>query len=205
MSGIAQDWKYAETFDASRAQRLLGYSAFPVVVELLANAKVVQFSWEPFNSSALLGCNRASFRLEVSPDAYDAFFNSPTGYRGQYALSTANGEAANRLLLASWEPALLDFIIERKDISSALVASSLRASQAKVWIDESEVDPQLRYGEVAIVYAPWEKEAEASVSLLAPLGKCLEVKGGWLNAQGQERCNPAKKNRSKEIHNLGYS
>ena len=94
MSSIVPNWQYADSVDTARVQRLLSFSAFSEVVELVAKAQVVDFTWEPFKGTALTGRSRASFLLRVSPETYDAFFNSPAGYRGQYALSPSEGETA---------------------------------------------------------------------------------------------------------------
>jgi hypothetical protein len=205
MSGILPNWQYADSVDTARAQRLLSLSAFSEVVELVAKAQVVDFTWEPFTGTPLAGCSRASFILRVPPTSYDAFFNSPAGYRGQYALSASDGESANRRLLRSLEPKLLSFAAKKNDAPPSAVSASLRASEAKLWIYESEVEAQLGEEQPAILYTPWAESSETGVGLLAPVGTSLEVKGGWLDRQGQERRNPAKANRSNEIHELGYS
>ena len=205
MLGIVPDWQYANSFDIARAQRLLSLSAFSEVIELIAKAQVVEFTWEPFTGATLTGCSRASFLLRVSLTTYDAFFNSPAGYRGQYALSVSEGEAANRRLLTGLEPRLLSFVTSRNELFPSSVSASLRAAEAKVWIYEPEVESQLGEEHPAILYTPWADSSETGVGLLAPMGTSLEVKGGWLDRQGQERRNPVKANRSNEIHELGYS
>ena len=205
MSGIVSNWQYADSVGAARAQRLLSLSAFTEVVELVVTAHVASLTWEPFMGTVLTGCSRASFLLKVSPITYDAFFNSPAGYRGQFALSPSEGEAANRLLLTRLEPKLIGFATERNEAPSSAVLASLRAAEAKFWICESEVESQLGEEHPAILYTPWADSSETGVGLLAPVGTSLEVKGGWLDSQGQERRNPGKANRSNEIHELGYS
>jgi hypothetical protein len=205
MSGTVLEWRYADSVDSGRVQRLISLSAFSEVVELVSDAQVVEFTWETFEGKALSGCNRASFLLKVLPETYDAFFNSPAGYRGQYALSPTDGEVANRQLLTHLEPKLLSFATERNDVPSSAILASLRAAEAKLWIDESEVGYQLGEVNPAILYAPWVESSESGVGLLAPVGTCLEVKGGWLDSQGYEQCNPAKAQRSNEIHHVGYS
>jgi len=205
MPSIVPNWQYADTVDTVRARRLLSLSEFSEVVELVAKAQVVEFTWERFTGTALTGCSRASFLLKVSPTTYDAFFNSPAGYRGQYALSTCKGEAANRCLLACLEPELLGFAAKRNDTPQSSILVSLRGAEAKLWIYESEVESQLREEQPSILYSPWHKASETGVGLLAPLGIFLEVKGCWLDQHGREQHNPFKANRSNEIHELGYS
>lgn len=205
MLAIVQNWQYTATVDPARAQRLLSFSAFREVTELVADAQVVDFAWEPFHGNSLSGCNRASYLLKVPEETYDAFFNSPAGYRGQYALSPHHGEIANRQLLTSLEPKLIKFATEKNSVPSSVVLASLRATEAKFWIYESEVESQLGEERPAIIYNPWAKSSETGAGLLAPVGTSLEVKGGWLDSQGREQRNPAKANRSNEIHEHGYS
>ncbi len=67
------------------------------------------------------------------------------------------------------------------------MSASLLASEAKLWICESEVESQLGEEQPAILYTLWAESSETGVGLLAPVGTSLEVKGGWLDRQGQER------------------
>lgn len=205
MQGTVANWQFAPSFNGQRAQRLLTFSEFAEIVDLVAGGKVTGFSWEAFNGLTLAGCSRASFLLRVSPVAYDAFFNSPTGYRGQFARSENEGEAANRRLLSRLEPKLLAFAKANGTTPMSTVTQSLRATAAKIWIFESEVESQMGETEPAILFATWAEFTETGVGLLAPEGSCLEVKGGWLNQMGNEQLNPFKAGRSRDIHDSGYS
>lgn len=76
-------WTMSTALLRERVERLLSYANFGAVVDLIADSvSILDFEWEPFEADRLRGCHRASFLLRVSPDAYDAFFNSPVGYRG---------------------------------------------------------------------------------------------------------------------------
>ena len=192
------------TFDALRSRRLLDVADFDEVLHMLSGAKVVGFRWKAFDDVRLAGCHRAEFRLRLEPAAYDAFFNSPVGIRGQYARSAAHGEAANRRAISLLHPMLVAF-----DKSAATSAShiewSLCGSQAKIWIDEDEVADQLGQTEPQIVYQPWSSNSESGVGLLAPRGTLLEVKGVWLSSEGIPTLDPAKSGRGKDIEREGYT
>jgi hypothetical protein len=203
-TGVAL-WEFRGSVEGVRAARLSSYPTFDAVASLLAAPVVCGFLWERFSGAQISGCHRASFLIEVSSLAYDAFFNSPVGYRGQYARSLEAGEEANRKLIAQFEPQLLAYASVHSSVSQESVAQSLRAAQAKVWIFEAEVESQLGETEPAIAYAPWEHSSESGVGLLAPMGTRIEVKGGWLAADGSERINPVKVRRSDEIRLSGYS
>ena len=201
----AMIWRFHQSVDASRVRKLLSYANFEAVASLLEQAQVDDFAWEPFRENSLHGCHRACFLLSVSETSYDAFFNSPVGYRAQYAISAAHGDMANRALLQRLEPHLLAYAKSHSSIESALITASLRATQSKLWIAEAEVPMQLGSLEPAIAYAPWEAASESGVGLLAPVGTQLQIMGGWLTPHGEERLFSGKSDRSDEIHRTGFS
>lgn len=178
---------------------------FFTTIELVQAAVTISFSWEPFRNGHLKGCRRAKFLLVVPVDIYDYFFNSPHGYRAQYAIAPINGEAANRAVIASLESSLETFAQTAPETAQLPLITSLRGTDAKIWICEPEVETQLGKGKPEIRYAPWETLTETGVGLLAPLGTKLEIKGGWLDEQGLERRDPTKATRSIDIHLTGFS
>lgn len=205
MSSSVPLWQFGTSVEHQRTERLLHFASFDDVVWLLHDATITHFVWESFTDKRLKGCNRATFLLRVSPNAYDAFFNSPVGYRAQYAMGTSTGEQANRQILSSLEQRLLAFALADGQQYKLLILGSLRASQAKIWIYEQEVEDQLGEQKAAILYQPWLKSSLDGAGLLAPIGQQLEVKGGWVNPQGNECVDPAKATRSQDIHDVGFS
>lgn len=199
------DWQFTATIPPDRAVKLRDWVRFDDILASLLRAPVERFWWEPFRSPRLTGCNRASFTLKVSPADYDAFFNSPKGYRAQYASSPSVGEAANRTLLNVLEPALMASTLPQTDVEAELILASLRAVDAKIWIVEAEVDDQLSDPNPAIAYEPWHFESPNGQGLRAPVGTLLEVKGGWLDSHGNERRDPLKSSRSSHIFRTGFS
>jgi len=198
-------WQFGPSVENQRTEWLLHCVNFDAVAQLLQDVSITDYVWEPFKGSRLKGCYRASFLVRVSLSTYDAFFNSPVGYRAQYALAPSTGERANRQLLFLLEQRLLAFAIVRGEKSESLLLTSLRSTQAKIWIYEREVEAQLGGNEAAILYQPWMKNSLDGAGLLAPVGQYIEVKGGWLDTQGNERIDPAKTARSDDIHNFGFS
>lgn len=201
----ARLWSFSSTLPQKRSEALLSFQSFEVIVELLSAATVTSFTWELFRKEALRGCNRACFLIEATPEAYDAFFNSPVGLRAQYALSPMHGEAANRRLLASFESRLLSFKRDSALPVAEAIHWSLCAPEAKIWIHEKEVELQLGGEEPEILYPPWAQCSESGVGLLAPCGRKLEVMGGWLSQSGLVVPNPEKATRSRDIHNCGFT
>lgn len=161
--------------------------------------------WERATKRELDGCYRASFVLTVPPDVYDAFFNSPVGYRGQFARSETQGEEANRKVIEVLLPRFLEIAANHPAATLQFVMASLKGKQAKIWIDETEVDDQLTDPLPAIDYAEWEFNDRDGQGLRAPQGTKLEVKGGWVDPMGDVVVNPSKNNRSGNINRTGYS
>jgi hypothetical protein len=198
-------WSFAPTVEGTRATALLNVASFDEVLRFLDAAVVFAFRWKDFENERLRGCYRAEYALIVAPSAYDAFFNAPVGLRAQYALSPRHGEAANRRMLSSLLSRLLEFRRATTAPSETEIAWSLCGSQAKIWIDEQEVETQLGSIEAQINYVPWARNSESGVGLLAPRGSRLEVKGGWLNPDQIIVDDPYKASRSEDIHREGYS
>ena len=212
-------WGFSSFVPLDRSQDLLAVADFCEVIDRIRAGSIEFIGVEPRRYPPCLGCHRASFKVHLSERDYDAFFNAPTGYRAQYAIGVENGEASNRELLKALEPTCLETAnrTEQNDFTAPLVAASLRATDAKLWIQESDLHG---LSEVHIDFRPWlDKLAEessgtmadqaaraaASAGVLAPIGTVLEINSGWIAPNGIECRDPAKANRSQEIHDYGYS
>jgi len=198
-------WHFTNAIPLDRTKQLLSWQSFDEIVAQLATCTVAPLYWEPAIAPRLKWCNRASFELTVEPDVYDAFFNSPVGYRGQFARSEGHGEAANRRLLNALFPRLIQAAAAHPNPSLEHITTSLYGKQAKVWIDEAEVEDQLSDAVSHIVFAPWQFNEPNGPGLRAPRGTKLGVKGGWVNSAGVEVVNAAKDGRSGHITRSGDS
>jgi hypothetical protein len=205
--GSSVSWQFSSVVTSDRAAKLLSWKSFDDIVEHLLACQISPMSWEAATLQRLKdgGCHRASFELIVLPDVYDAFFNAPAGYRGQFARSETHGEAANRKLLDALFLRLLAVAAEHRSTTRNFVATSLKGKQAKIWIDEQEVEEQLTDPEPSIDFPPWEFQAPDGQGLRAPRGSMLLVKGGWVSSTGEEVINLAKNHRSGNINRTGDS
>ena len=134
-------WGFTNLVPIERQMRLLGLGAFEdVIFEIISTSEVVYYTSEPYVNLKLQGCTRASFLLSVDNHVYDAFFNSPIGYRAQYCLGPDKGELANRQLIDALKPKLLAFAasVPTGALALKLVEASLDSADAKIWIDENE-------------------------------------------------------------------
>lgn len=215
---MAKLWGFSSLVPADRSRNLLGVAGFGDVIDRIGAGSIEFIRAEPRTYPPCLGCHRAFFKVHLPGRDYDAFFNAPAGYRAQYAIGVENGEAKNRELLKVLERTCLEASrTEQDDFAASLVAASLRATDAKLWIQESDLGG---LSGVHIEYRPWldklvaesrgtmadqAARAAASAGVVAPIGTVLEIKGGWIAPDGIECRDPAKANRSQEIHDYGYS
>jgi hypothetical protein len=100
-------WSFTDLVPIDRERRLLALQTFDHVVDLLRSSVITGFAAESFGGLRLKGCKRVVFQLTIQEDVYDSFFNSPSGYRGQYADSERSGEAANRVVIDVFQASLL--------------------------------------------------------------------------------------------------
>jgi len=213
-------WDFTGLVSAERRTRLLGLNCFEdVLKQVISTSTILKYQAEHFKDWRLKGCTRAEFLLSVDRDGYDAFFNSPIGYRAQYCLGLETGELANRQLIEALKPKLLAFAehITTAAFSLHRVRASLDAVDAKIWIDESEsaIFPSSDF-QVEIDYGPWIERAKradafqeddfikAMRGIRAPYGARLEVKGGWLDDSGFEKLDATKSHRSEQIATNGF-
>jgi len=205
------NWQFAESISQDRAKNLLSWTGFEEIAKLVATGEILTFKWEPFKTERWLrGCNRASFVLKVPTRIYDAFFNSPKGYRGQYAHSVERGLAANQSLLTMLEGKLLahEQVVQAVavgEVAVEQVKGSLRAVDAKPWIVEDEATMRhVNEPGNEILYQVWAL-ARIDKGQRAPQGTLLDIKGGWLDAAGHEQRDDWKAYRSEDIHCTGWT
>ena len=201
-------WQFKKSLDADRINRLLGYKSYEEVIDLLVNTlEIIGYMAEEFKNIRLKGCVRASFLLKVPNETYDAFFNSPNGYRSQYAHGIETGENANKKIIERLAQNLIAYTRGHVETSFDIskVEKSLHGQDSKIWIYEDEVSEHLGDDDPEILYDAWSEATENDVGLRAPIGTKLEVKGGWLDSSSNEQRDPIKSKRSSEIHRVGYS
>jgi hypothetical protein len=197
-------WGFHDAVTTERQTMLATYERFEnIVAGLILAASVAKAIWEPFGETRLRGCHRAAFLLAVPPWLYDAFFNSPVGYRAQYAQSVELGERKNREVLDALEARLL--ASWSADGGMELARASLGGAAAKIWINESEVEKHLFEDTPEIDFGPWHLATENGAGLRAPVGTQLVVCGGWIDSSGRERLDSDKLKRSQEIHEVGFT
>lgn len=102
-------WDFKSALSQERRDKLLSVRSFDEIVDRIVAGTVDSFTAEERRRSPCQGCRRAFFTIRVSESDYDAFFNSPVGYRAQYCMSIARGEEQNRRLIEAVTPTCLQF------------------------------------------------------------------------------------------------
>jgi hypothetical protein len=199
-------WGFSEAVSSARQNALLSVPDFAAVVAGVSEGSVVRFAVEPRQNPPCLGAHRAMFQLRVAESVYDAFFNSPVGYRAQYRLAIERGERCNRELIDGLTRQCLAFADTKapSHFPPKLIAASLAGKDAKVWINEADLTG---LEGAHITFQPWLDKAaaaargtwtdkaarsKAETGILAPTGVHLEIKGAWIMPDGAECYDPTK-------------
>lgn len=209
---MASIWAFEPSFDPVRKSRLATYDTFTKVVEAVVASFEISGAW--ICEGIDLGpknCWRPTVSLVVSPEAYDAFFNSPGGYRAEYLASPERGQAANGSLLAILEPKLSAATIAdcgTDRLSPEWIRNAFLANSAKIWPDEDELDFTAVTLDLAI--EEWRQRREqpnapAGSGLWAPEGMRLMAFGAFIDPWGNEIVARSKIRRRFEIHECGFT
>jgi hypothetical protein len=206
-----REWVFVDSFDAGRRDRLLALDRFDAVVSLLdASIQSVHTSPAPGRDTELQQCMQPVFKLRVSPEAFDAFFNGAAGYRAAYLASPASGLLADLHLVEHLLERLLRSANDQHvpELECIDMRASLLASSCKVWIYEDEFPFQAPSKDLAVdrwVKAAAAGERKAVWGLCAPQGTGIEIKGALIDASGNEIVPRKKILRRYELHNFGFS
>lgn len=204
-------WRFSDTFCEARRAALSSVGRSCEVIDLIAG------SIESIQVEACLGRSEGFeayvqpvFTLSVSPEAFDAFFNSPAGYRACYLHHPHLGLAANLALIESLAERLYAAAMQERisELAPIDVKASILAASCKVWVHEEDFPFQSLTTDLAVerwVSAAAAGEQKAKWGLCAPHGTRIQVKGALLSPWGNEAVPTKKVLRRFEIHRYGFS
>lgn len=229
-------WTFsAEAVSPNRLRYLTQPITFDEIIRRIFNEmQITRYIIDPAKHNknlVALGCRRPVFKIKVSSQTYDIFFNSPWGYRAQFYQDADDGRAKNKLLIEAILEKLLTYAEKSstlddlgKQLSPKQLLKSLLHHSAKIWIDEYCFDCRFqlleeilnpRWLEIArTVHQEMERsrkeetnayEKRAIWGVRAPVGATLEVKGAWLDLGDNETESDDKKRRHLDIHDFGFS
>jgi hypothetical protein len=208
------NWRYSPDLDAGRRARLEASVPFGVIAQRIADEmRILCTHIDPCDEAA--GFSRIVSCVRVGENLFDSFFNSETGYRGCYFVSSTEGLSANSLLLGLVASPLAQFRTH-EEMNAQRAEQSLRASSAKCWLAEvgkgfceacagEWTTPQDDIAE--ILNSRWEygDTAASRSGRKAPLLRQLRILGAFVNAVGEQYVTTRKRNRAEEIHEHGWS
>ena len=221
-------WSYTERVSRERQALLLAAPDFDAIIDrILADIDITGFDIVRGKIGAVKGCMRPEFSLRVSPDTFDLFFNSPRGYRGQYHQSPETAQRANANLISVMTDRLTDYALgntTKHGMDAKRIRRSLAAGSAKIWIDEqggrAQRGDDIKELKADLRVQPWLQTAQDYVAnpagqpahailavdgVKAPTGTILDVKGAFINEDGNEHIPANKIDRAQQIHLYGFT
>lgn len=204
-------WKFATGFDPIRQNHLSTFSDFAQIITLLCNS-IESIIVEPCKGvdAELRNCVQPVFTLNVSEEAFDAFFNSPAGYRACYLLDPNVGLTANLALVGALFEQLVGVATSQSiaELASIDLRTSLLATSCKVWVHEDDFPFQSLTTDLAVnawLEAASAGEKKAKWGLCAPKGTRIQIKGALIDPWGNEVVPRKKALRRYEIQRFGFS
>lgn len=214
-------------FSVERRTFLDGGCSFETIVEsIVSEARILRIWLEPYRTAnprdrAERSARQVCFRVLVSPQTFDLFYNSADGLRGRYFQDPNLGFKATKQLIHMLKPSLMQFAEANSprfevrsryasEMSITDVGASLGAPSTKVWVGE-EV---LTSGQPGLVVQRWlENEGREITGLRSkgPRWRCalengeIAVKGAFVDSDGVEHVPESKVRRSEEIHYFGFT
>ncbi len=223
-------WLYTERVSTERQALLGSVQDFGSIAKrIYKEMEITCFRVIPGREGDVKDCRRPEFALRVDKDPFDLFFNSPHGYRGQYRKGEDQGDKANADLISLVLKKLLHHAEDNPtepSMSPEELGRSLEPEHAKIWIKEQEEKIQLPEAPgkliVDLEVEPWlgtakqyvatpdnypdpNRERNAVAGVRAPEGTVLEVKGAFLDDDGQVKVAASKTNRGEQIRLYGYT
>lgn len=215
-------WRYTHQVCDERHDYLLGAADFPsIVADLMRDFVVAHPRVEQASAPRLRqrGCWRVECRLvpvaKKASKTADQFFNSPTGYRAQFYIDASNGDEVSSEMFATLLRGPLNELAAGAidNQPATLIARSLKAAPAKVWIPKAEwptpgidIDaPKWVAAQEGRTDLPIpEARALAFLGTRAPIPSCFEIMGAWLDRDGNVFVDPEKADRSHRISAFGW-
>jgi hypothetical protein len=206
---MAATWAFEPSFSSTRRAKLEAVTAFDEIIEALAGSnEITEARVSEATDLGPSGCYRPSVQLTVEGDLFDAFFNSPRGYRALFLADPDEGQAANGRLLRRLEPKLSAAVVERcgeSRLTYACIRNALRANSAKIWPDEQCLDFANVTRDLRIPQWDMWHWLAPGVGLWAPEGRHLMVFGAFIDPWGNEVVSKKKITRRFEIHECGFT
>lgn len=209
------EWMLSQQLSPGRRRRLRDSAPYEQLVDGLSRQMAVAKVARE-RSRDVPGYFRAVVTLRVRAASLDLFYNAASGYRAQYYQAAELGTLANRFALDCLLPSVIRSVatMNRRTCRSSGVERSLRDRDAKVWPHQGVWRRYARKSDRNLLVGRWlalqddpdkKRRKRAKRSMLTPAEESLlELKGGFLSPTGTP-LGTFKPQRSKDIHELGYT
>ena len=169
------------------------------------------------HDKCVTGCGRLRALIAADCHLLDQFFNSRDGYRGRYWQSCEAGERSNRRIIRSLIPKITEFLHRHPDclakenctLSHDEAIRSLNGNSAKVWVEHQDAHgAKIARSLPHLVVQRWEQLRSSPKGFhgcWAPIFAVLDLKGAFFDSDGSERVPERKKDRSRQLHDRGFS
>lgn len=207
----AEEWDLSALNDDDRRERLLrGVSAGELLDRLAAAASQARqnnqiiLEWQPAtDKEAPADTFRVITQIPVEEAFFDELFNGRCGYRAQYYLSPEEGETFNRRVIEALEPMVVTADSAVLGVSRDLIRRSLLGPYSKIWaFDEQAAFDAALPG--MLMPARWRSNGAGRGTRL-PLASRVDLKGTFVQPDGQYWVDQLKLDRSMDIHLKGYT
>jgi hypothetical protein len=207
----AEDWDLSAFIDDDRRERLLGGASAGVLLDRLAaaasqarqNNQIVLEWQQATDKEAPPNTFRVVTQIPVEEAFFDELFNGRCGYRAQYYLSPEEGEAFNRRVIEVLEPIAATAESAVLGVPHDLIRRSLLGPYSKIWaFDEQAAFDAAMPG--MLMPARWRSNGAGRGTRL-PLASRVDVKGTFVQPDGQYWVDELKLDRPMDLHLKGYT
>jgi hypothetical protein len=210
----ANDWCLAPEMDRSRRNVLVKDIPFEKIIELIAQeSRLVSIKKNRLDKRP--DYHRVVIVLETASSAVDLFHNSRRGYRAQYYLGVRNGERANEYAVRALTPKVKELFAGKKTSPWTWVEKSLSNSEAKIWIHQGLWFRYRRISDRIICIPRWASHLQSLQrddrkkalwgSLSASGESRIDIKGGFVDSNGNSLGGSLKPSRGQQIYELGFT
>ena len=136
---MTQRWKYSDTIEKERQDRLFSIESFSIVAECIEQEmSILCYHLQQCHDNSKYF--RPVYCVRVEGKLFDAFFNSPKGYRGSYFESPSYGLQCNGDLMKRLLPRLSEWAAQNSPgYDTQFSQDALLANSAKAWLAETSM------------------------------------------------------------------
>jgi hypothetical protein len=209
------DWPFGPSVDAAQRARLYAPVAYEEIVDrLVADLQVRRGRVEARRAPA--GYLRGALLLEGRSEAVERWYSGCGGYRAQFKLGEAIGEAADRFVANQILARLGADLVSRLEKLGYTLSSAFPPALCKVWIKEgvwyrvakaADIPDALRDAPAPPVITPARANMLRLKGAATPDRESrIVLKGPWISeADYSPNLELAKVHRSLEIHSFRFT